>query len=113
MSDTGAMVNLMEHAAELLDFNSGNLGSRLTSTLSSDQIQTINGALVAMAYAEAVLRMVAASVAPEGRALAKRLANEYADWAEESSEIGMSDGELAAIARFLISASTRNGAPGA
>jgi hypothetical protein len=88
MSDTEGMVRIMEHAAEKL---------RAQLRFQSLPDETI----AAVAYGQAVLELVAASVAPEGRGLAERLRKEYHDWAAASDGIAMSDGELASVARFL------------
>jgi hypothetical protein len=88
MSDTEGMVRIMEHAAE-------KLRAQLRFTALPDET------VAAIAYGGAVLELVAASVAPEGRGLAERLRKEYHDWAAASDGIAMSDGELASVARFL------------
>jgi hypothetical protein len=92
MSDTEGMVRIMEHAAEKL---------RAQLRFQSLPDETV----AAVAYGRAVLEMVAASVAPEGRTLAERLRKEYHDWAAASDGVAMSDGELDSIARFLAGGS--------
>ena len=61
MSDTGAMVKLMDNAAEHLRLQI----SGLTAQLGGVQDLKI---VAAMAYARGVLQMVSASCAPEGAA---------------------------------------------
>jgi hypothetical protein len=89
MSDTEGMVRIMEHAADRLRAQTARWASLPDETIA------------AIAYGRAVLELVAASVAPEGRGLAERLRKEYHDWAAASDGIAMSDGELASVARFL------------
>src|SRR5262245_43314154 len=99
MSDTTEMVNLMEHAADLLSTSIAQLG-RWTggdAALQTDR----TSAIAAAAYARGVLQMTVASVRPEHTNLAAALQADYQAWAEANNEIGMSDGELACIARFL------------
>lgn len=104
MTDTEEMVRLMEHAASLLARGMEPCRQRASMPLvdAADRDAMV-GAVSGMAYAKAVLQMVAASVAPESRRLAARLQAEYAAWADANDYIGMSDGELAAVARFLTS----------
>jgi hypothetical protein len=97
MSDTQAMVNLMEDAAEHLRLR---LGEMTPSSGNATEMRTV----AAMAYARATLQMVAASVAPEGNQVVTRLIDAlqgWDEWAEENTETSMSAGELAAVGRFL------------
>jgi hypothetical protein len=99
MSDTQAMVRLMENAAEHLRLR---LGEMTNGTGNPTEMRTV----AAMAYARATLQMVAASVAPEGNAQITRLIDslsgeDYGAWADERTETAMTEGELAAVARFL------------
>lgn len=109
MSDTEAMVNLMEHAATLLRKASNEMATWTTV----DSIRPgFDKVLVAVANGQATLRMVAASVAPEGRqrvkALTDRLVDEYEPWADKNNESMMTTGELAAVSRFLRDALTED-----
>jgi hypothetical protein len=102
MSDTEAMVNLMEHAATLLK----NASNEMATWTTVDSIRPgFDKVLVAVANGQATLRMVAASVAPEGRqrakALVDRLVDEYEPWADKNTQTAMTAGELMAVARFL------------
>jgi len=96
VSDTEGMVRIIEHAAASLR----NARQNNLHTLPAD-------ALVAMAYSGAVLRMVAASVAPEGRSLAEVLKVSYPEWADTHDDaVSLSDTELASIARFIVGRAT-------
>ena len=104
MSDTDGMLRLMEHASA----NLKTACADLEIWFGGDQKLQISRqkTLVAMAYARGVLEMVAASVAPEGHKLKQRMIADlkanYSDWAEQNDDvIGMSDGELECIARYL------------
>jgi hypothetical protein len=90
----------MEHAAEKLKAN--------TAVLTSRQYESIGRAILdnviaSMSYARAVLQMTAASVAPEGDRIARRICEEYHSWSEAANEVAFSDGELEAVARFITS----------
>lgn len=111
MSDTEAMVRLMEHAADLLQ---AAVDAEKTWHGGDKDYQLMrNRSIAAKSFACATLRMVAASVAPEGRGttldLADRIAKDYPVWAEESDGVVMTDGELGSVARFLRS--TLDGTP--
>lgn len=96
MSDTEQMIRIMRHAAGLLATQARKLAEE-------NRFQYPN-AIAAMSYGRATLEMVAASVAPEGSERIGQIIgrlNEYNAWADKSTEIGMSDGELGAIGRFL------------
>ncbi len=103
MSDTDAMVRLMEHAADKLSGRLADIGK--LSRLDNPSAEEMTAIVAAMAYARAVLQMTAASVAPENsgavRKLIDRLAVDYHEWADEFTQTEMTDGELAAIGRFL------------
>jgi hypothetical protein len=107
MSDTEGMTRVMEHAAENLKLCAAKM-SVYTSYNSSEQILA-NSTLAAMAYARAVLQLVAASVSPEGRTITAGLVAGLTDdgdagygaWAEANDGVSMSDAELASVARFL------------
>jgi hypothetical protein len=111
MSDTDGMVRLMEHAADKLRTDVAPL-ARL-QTLNTTEQAAVNAALISMTYAQAILRMVAASVAPEGATLIgrllDRLTTDYHGWAEKFTQTEMSDGELTTIERFLRWATAENG----
>jgi len=99
MSDTAGMVRLMQHAAGLLEVQI----DQLTEPGRGSGSQPV---IAAMAYAEAVLRMVAASVTPDGEAervdrLVGRLTSDYDAWADEYTQTQMSHGELVSVGRFL------------
>ncbi len=98
MSDTEGMVRIMEHASEMLRVRiETTAGKNLDHEVRASDVKNV----AAMAQARAVLQLVAASVAPEGRTLADRLRKEYDDWAAANDGMVMTDGELASVARFL------------
>lgn len=104
MSDTEQMVRVMEHAAELMRGRIEILTGRgLDNSVGVDDVRDV----AALAYGRAVLRMVAASVAPEGRGrtieLVDKLTSGYAEWAEANDGVLMADGELTSVARYLKS----------
>jgi hypothetical protein len=110
MSDTEGMVRVMEHAAATLQTSIDKVKAYTGGGTEFHSVQ--NGALAAMAYARAVLQMVAASCSPEGRSLVDDLVSNliegddevgYTQWAEKEGAYQMSDGELAAVGRYLRS----------
>lgn len=59
MSDVAKMVRLMEHAADLLEASQGQLDG---CAMTGGHARAQRGALAAMSFAEAMLRLTAASV---------------------------------------------------
>ena len=87
MSDTEAMVRLMDNAAE-------HLRAQING-LTAEQRSGNLSAVAAMAYARGVLQMVSASVAPEGASAVNGLIGSltddiYGEWAETSTGVAMS-----------------------
>lgn len=107
MSDTEAMVRIIENAAETARLAGGKLRA-LTNVHAVYEEMT--QAIAALAYARAVLQMVSASVSPERRTIVDELISHlikgddtvgYDVWADANGEQTMSDGELAAVGRYL------------
>ena len=103
MSDTEGMVRIIENAAETARL-AGVKMRELTNV--SSILGTVTQAIAALAYARAVLQMVAASVSPERRTIVDELISHlieagYDVWADANGEQTMSDGELAAVGRYL------------
>ena len=99
MSDTDAMVRLMDNAAHHLQLRLNEMTGKMGD---AQDTRTI----AAMAYARGVLQMVSASVAPESASVVSDLISNltediYDVWAEESSGVRMSPAELQSIERFL------------
>jgi hypothetical protein len=100
MSDTEAMVRLMEHAVERLKQASILVADRQYDTLDR---RSCNVVLASVALARGVLSMVAASVAPENRAAAQALRDGYEKWAEDTDDaVPLNHTEIESVRRFLI-----------
>jgi hypothetical protein len=109
VSDTEGMVRVMEHAAE--SARATNRKLQALSLVGVDR-QVQLEAIASLAYCRAVLQMVAASCSPEGRSLVDDLISHllegddtvgYTQWASANNEVNFSDGELAAVGRYLRS----------
>lgn len=104
MSDSDEMVRLMRHAASLLA-----TARRAVSTgmnMNTAEREKVTSAVAAMAHGEAILNMVAASVAPEGDAIAQKLIDgfrlqRYDQWADKKSYASLTYAEQAAIRVYL------------
>lgn len=108
VSDTEGMVRVMENAAENAKLAGRAL--RALQTLNTTEQNAVTQAVAALAYGRAVLQMVAASVSPERRTLVDEMISHllegddevgYTRWAEREGSYAMSDGELAAVGRYL------------
>lgn len=105
MASSAEMLRVMQHTAAKLDACRNVIAGR--SEHGSATRSEVDHALMAMAYAAGVLRMVGSCVMDDPHPLAPVLARlrdgSYQRWAEVYEGLVMSDGELAAVADFLAS----------
>lgn len=104
MSDTDEMTRLMRHAADLLKAARDQISTAMN--LSAAESAKVVRAVAAMAHGEAILLLVAASVAPEGTATAQKLIDgfrngEYDNWAEVGSWAPLTFAEQKAVRVYL------------
>ena len=104
MSDSDEMVRLMRHASDLLATSRRALSDGMNLN-SAERTKVIN-AVAAMAHGEAILKMVAASVAPEGDAIAQKLIDgfrlgRYDLWADAKSYAALTHAEQSAVRVYL------------